>query len=74
MNNSWSLADHAAPGADLGARQRGLLWDGAFSQGAPRNKGIFLLLKHWELENTLGSQCQWASWCEGRSAASSHTC
>lgn len=36
---------------------------------APRNKGIFVLLKDWELQNTLGSQCQWTSWCEGHRAA-----
>lgn len=69
MNNSWALADPAAPGADLGAGHRGLLWGRVFK---PRmllgTRGSY----SWELENTLGSQCRRASWYEGCSAAPGH--
>lgn len=54
MHNSWALADHTALGQT---------WDFTLpsAQDAPRNKGTFLLLKHWGLKNTLGSQSQWGS-------------
>lgn len=46
MNNSRALADHAAPGADLGAGHNdGCSGMGSLAQDAPRNEGIFLLLK-----------------------------
>lgn len=40
MHNSWALADHAALGQTWG-----FILPSA--QDAPRNKGTFLLLKHW---------------------------